>query len=564
MGGIQIVIMNKLLFWTAVILCVISVHNMFLSRKIDSVRRRELTIPDRAYWILIGIGFAVAIFVRAYRFGIVPGGMNQDGAMAAVDAKALADYGTDRYGMRFPVHLTAWKYGQMSCLLSYLMVPFIKLFGFSVTTVRLPQLFISLAGLVCLFLFVKDVFGKNCALFIGLFAAINPWHIMQSRWALDCNLFPHFLIFGMYFLNRAAMGKRRTANLILSMIAFGLCMYCYGVALYTVPLLLLAACIWLLVTKRIRFREALLALAVWLLVSWPFLLTMMVNFFHWETIETPFFTIPYFAESIRANDIVFFSDHILKQFFENALTLTRVVVMQEKDLPWNDMEKFGSMYLFSMPFAVVGFISLCRSLKDKAGAGLILFFLMAGVWCGVATNQTNINRVNCIFYPVIILIGLGIYEAAGWCAIPKLSFGVAAAFLVMFLLFSRNYFTSYADQMTGQFNKDFGDAVSSLKDDKQEKFYITTDGFGGLSMNSEILTLFWLGIDAEYYQEIRTPEGELPYSQKFIYTRMCDLVPDAAESALYVVTADELQYFDSELFAFEDFGAYYVVTAQEN
>ena len=139
-----------------------------------------------------------------------------------------------------------------------------------------------------------------------------------------------------------------------------------------------------------------------------------------------------------------------------------------------------------------------------------------------------------------------------------------AAFFVMFLLFSRNYFTSYADQMADQFDKDFGDAVSSLMADEQEKCYITTAGFGGQPMISEILTLFWLGIDAEYYQGISTPEGELPYPQKFIYTRMCDLVPDAAEPALYVVTADELQYFDSGLFAFEQFGAYYVVTAQRN
>lgn len=29
---------------------------------------------------------------------MIPDGMNQDGAMAAVDAKALADHGTDRYG----------------------------------------------------------------------------------------------------------------------------------------------------------------------------------------------------------------------------------------------------------------------------------------------------------------------------------------------------------------------------------------------------------------------------------------------------------------------------------
>ena len=50
-------------------------------------------------------------------------GLEIDGAMAAVDAKALAYYGTDRFGMKYPVHLTAWGFGQMSALLSYLMVP---------------------------------------------------------------------------------------------------------------------------------------------------------------------------------------------------------------------------------------------------------------------------------------------------------------------------------------------------------------------------------------------------------------------------------------------------------
>lgn len=85
-------------------------------------------IPQKLYLILLGIIVLVALFIRIYKFGSVPGGFNQDGAMAAVDGKALADYGTDRYGMKLPVHLTAWGYGQMSALLSYLMVPFIKLF----------------------------------------------------------------------------------------------------------------------------------------------------------------------------------------------------------------------------------------------------------------------------------------------------------------------------------------------------------------------------------------------------------------------------------------------------
>ena len=51
----------------------------------------------KIYKIVFLFAILLAILVRTYRFGVVPGGMNQDGAMAAVDAKALGDYGTDQF-----------------------------------------------------------------------------------------------------------------------------------------------------------------------------------------------------------------------------------------------------------------------------------------------------------------------------------------------------------------------------------------------------------------------------------------------------------------------------------
>ena len=77
--------------------------------------------------------------------------------MAAVDAKALADYGTDRYGMRYPVHFTAWRTSQMSVLLSYCMIPFYWLLGFSTVSTRLPMLVISCLGLLALYLFGRQL-----------------------------------------------------------------------------------------------------------------------------------------------------------------------------------------------------------------------------------------------------------------------------------------------------------------------------------------------------------------------------------------------------------------------
>ena len=62
------------------------------------------------------------LIAHLYQYGVVPGGMNQDGAMATVDAKALAEYGTDRFGMHMPVHFTGEGDSQMkkySCVIVY-------------------------------------------------------------------------------------------------------------------------------------------------------------------------------------------------------------------------------------------------------------------------------------------------------------------------------------------------------------------------------------------------------------------------------------------------------------
>lgn len=553
-------LLNNVLFWTAVIFCVISAYKVYLSRKMDGFGAKEWVISEKTYRILFVLAILAAVFVRVYKFGQVPGGFNQDGAMAAVDAKALAEYGTDRFGMRYPVHLTAWKYSQMASLLSYLMIPFVKCFGVSPIAMRLPLLLASAAGLVCLYGFTKDVFGKEIALIVLWFAAINPWHILQSRWALEANLYPHFFMFGVFFLNRAIMRmEKRKRYLILCMMMFGLCMYCYGIAIYTMPVFLAVACIYLLAAKKISLADAALSAAVYLFVAWPFIAVMAINFFRWETIETPWFTLPYFSESVRSNDILFFSSNMLSQLIENGKAMMGVTLLQTKDLPWNDVRNFGTMYLFSMPFAVLGLCGLFYEFGKKTGAILLAFFLGTGVWCGLTTNAVNVNRMNIIYYPIIILIGIGIYDVLRMISLPRLKRGIAIAYGVMFLLFVREYFTGFAADVSAQFEENLGDAFTSLKESDAEKIYITTSN----QMVSEILMMFWCDIDAEYFQGVKTPEGELPYAEKYRFHAPGELTVDTSEDADYLITPGELELFDESLYAWEQFGGYYVVTKKQ-
>jgi len=472
--------------------------------------------------------------------------------MAAVDAMALAEHGTDRLGMKYPVHLTAWGFGQMSALLSYLMIPFIKLFGLNPVSARLPSLLVSLLGLVALYFFVRKASNRAVALTVLAVAAVNPWHILQSRWALDCNLFPHFLMFGLLFL---LAGEEKKWALFLSMVFFGLSMYCYGIALYTVPVFLFSACVYLISRGQIRVRDALVCTGVYLLVAWPFLLCMAINYFGWKTIETPLFSIPFFPDSLRSNDILFFSSHPGAQLIQNLRCTFRILCQIYNGLPWNEVRGFGTLYVFSLPFTLIGAVALFRRFRKNTGAALVCLLFLTGLLDGLITANVNINRINLIFYPLIVFCGAGICVTVRGAQRVSVELGILAGglitalFLVGFLLFSRTYFTTYAEEISRFFMEDFGQAVTAVKDLDTDEYYITPDsqakGYGHVS---EILTLFYHQIDAEYY---RSPE----FYEKYHFRNPGIEIPDS--NAVYVIPAEYADLFENSDFVLTEYGRFF-------
>lgn len=569
----SLVIFNNIFYIAVIITVVLTLINFIIryynktplantngGSQIKCFKPADLEFSDNVYYVLLAVIVLIGISIRVWQFGIVPGGFNQDGAMAAVDGKALADYGTDRYGTRFPAHLYAWGYGQMSSLLSYLIAIFVKFFGLNPITARLPQLIVSIAGGVFFYLFIRDIFGKSAGLIAAAFVAINPWHLVQSRWALDCNLLPHFFIGGLYFLNLGLTKRKRYTYI--SMIFFALCMYCYGITIYTIPFFLIAVCIYYLAKKRINWVDAAISAAIYLVIAWPFLLTMAVNFFKWDTIKLPFVTIQYFSGSVRSNDILLFSDSPLKQLVLNFKSVLNTTVLQKKDLPWNDIQGFGTMFLCSVPFMIVGCIELFRT-KTKGAKGLVLFALLTGIWAGLLTNGVNVNRVNIVYYGMMMFIVLGIYFTIREIKYTKWS--NLCIYAVLGVMLVTTYFGSYADTIKSQFYYGFGEALIAAEDTGAEKIYVTADAQGKGYWNvSEILTLFYDQTDAEYFQGKKNEQNGknlLPYKQRFTYVSMSnDVVSKSADQdAAYVILKSDEQYFDQSIYDITEYGNFAAV-----
>lgn len=48
---------------------------------------------------------------------------------------------------------------------------------------------------------MKEIVDKSTGLWAMLLLSVCPWHIMMSRWGLESNLAPGFLLFGLTFLS---------------------------------------------------------------------------------------------------------------------------------------------------------------------------------------------------------------------------------------------------------------------------------------------------------------------------------------------------------------------------
>ena len=532
-------------------------------------RIRQFLKNPRTEILFVAVLLLIGIFIRAYHFGTVPIGIHQDEAMAAVDAKALADYGTDRFGMRYPVHFTAWIGGQMSVLLSYCMVPFIKILGFSTVSIRLPMLLVSCVGLLALYLLARQIGGTELAVAVTALGVICPWHYLQSRWSFDCNMFPHVFLFGVCLL---MAGLKKKGLLYLSMVFFGLCSYCYGVANYSVPLFLLAMAVCLLCIRRIRWKELILCFLVYFLVALPEFLTMLINMLGMDTIETSLFTIPYFPQSMRSKDILLLN-FSWEQLWKNIVRTFSVVWWKGDKSITNTIVKFGPVYYLTVGFFLIGFVRSLWKIRKAENAEkkipyiVLLGWLLMGLWVGIVTKEVTINRINIIFYPVLIIAGVGIV----WCVRKwkLLVVPIGAAYAVLALLFARNYFGEWADVSRIYYYEPYVNALYYARSFDCDYYYITPDPQGeGVRMVGEILTMYCHEIDARYYQglsHIQDGKEVLPFQERYQFQDVTEeiVAQQKGRSVVYLVRAPEVELFSPEEYDICSFyDAYFVVTSK--
>ena len=197
-------------------------------KNLDNGTVKKNVMLKPAQWIFLCV-LITGSLVRLIGLGYVPGkgGLNQDEAYTIYDAWCLANFGMDSREYSMPVYTYAWgKYGGQSVFQLYAILPLVKMFGAeNYFWSRLPQVLLGILSLLIIYGVGKRLKDEKFGLILMVALAICPWHIMQSRWALDCNFFPGLLLIAVYFAVRA---REKRSFLPLFSLFIGLALYGYA------------------------------------------------------------------------------------------------------------------------------------------------------------------------------------------------------------------------------------------------------------------------------------------------------------------------------------------------
>ncbi|MDR3149266.1 MAG: hypothetical protein LBT88_04535 [Oscillospiraceae bacterium] len=393
-----------------------------------TAKRQRLIVISVIAIVLTGLLFRLPLLSS------VPLARNQDEASAGYEAWAILRFGTDRNGNNYPVLLESWGSGQ-NALYSYLTIPFVAAFGMNPVAVRIPMIILGVAAIILAFFF-----GRRQSIKLGvLFAfalSLNPWHVMISRWALESNILPFFVLLAMYFAERA---YRKPVMLIPGAAVLALSLYAYGTAFIWAPVFAVFSLIYMAKSDSV-FRKrggisVIIAAAVFAVIAFPIALCHIRNALGLPEMRLfGLFTLPELTSPRQAATMNF---HILR----NGANLIKLLILQNDGLLWNRVKPFGMIY--GVPGLALAAAGIIFSVRDKAFP-IPIIALISGAVTMLFVN-ININRANVLLIPLVWFQAYALYWF--WLRLKPLAAAIMLAAVVGFASFWITYTGRYGSEL---------------------------------------------------------------------------------------------------------------------
>lgn len=490
--------------------------------------------------ILLSIILMIGSLIRVACIDKMPNALNIDEASSGYDAFSILKYGVDKKGNSFPVVLYAWGSGQ-SVLYSYMMIPFLILFnGLTEFSTRFPMALAGIISLYVMYYLIKNIFDNKKTALIGVaFWAISPWHIMKSRWGMECNLFPDLILLAVLLLVLGLKNKK-TSMQVLSFVVLGISSYSYATSYMFLPIFVCSVLGYLIYKKEISIKRAILYIGIVFVISLPLIVYLAINTFNLEQISILGVTLPKMKMNRYEEISTVFSGNLLENCINNLLVLLKLLLLQYDELDWNALPQYGLFYLISIPFFIIGVREAIKNYnKNKYSQIMNLWMISAIIVCAFCV--VNVNRVNIIMIPCIYYIILGLYYVADKYKIMQA--GLIIIYIASFTLFINSYFKQdFNEYFT--FNSGLEEIVDYCEYSKCENIYfkysfkepfIYVMFYSEYNVNDYIKTV-------EYFSEDGIFDNVKSFGRYNFY-----LPEEIKENSIVVVPKSEEPNYDAEL-----------------
>jgi 4-amino-4-deoxy-L-arabinose transferase-like glycosyltransferase len=416
-----------------------------------------------------------SIIIRVSFLARYPSSLYSDEVDQGYNAYSILQTAKDEHGVFLPVSLRSfgdWK----PPLPTYLMIPFVYLFGLNEVSVRLPSVILGIGTIILTYFLVRKLLHLNrVALLSAFFISISPWHILQSRSAMLVMIALFFLELGIFLFVQSIKNPKL---IIASFVSFGFSIYSYYGMRVITPLVLLMLIFFY--RKNVRFFIKWFAFAcfVGFLILLPLFKMFLrepdvifgraktVSVFYdqgiklrqWELITQDGINSPPVISRFFHNNIYMYGRDILQRFLSH-FDGRYLFFIGDKSLPFQ-IPNMGILYLADVIFIFAGLIML---LKNKFAEKYIIlsWFLLSFFPAALTFMTPSSNRTFNAVVPYTIFTAMGISPIYKLAHKRILLIGIITfVYILSFGYFLRQYFYTLPVQHADFWNYGWREVVN--------------------------------------------------------------------------------------------------------
>ena len=473
--------------------------------------------------ILLIIISLLSVGLFLYKMNVSSPALNADEATNAYDAYSILKTGRDQYGNFMPLRFKSFGDYKLP-LLTYLAIPFIKIFGLTETGIRMVNLPFVLLFPLIIFLLTQELFNKkNVSLLAAFFSTFAPGLQLLGHQAHEGYITVFFLTLSFYLFLKF-FNKQSVVNFLI----FDLCVF---ISLFGYHFSRLWAGFYFLLFLYFVFKKN--------LPKWSLVVFMSAIFLFGIT------DIVY--KPTRIKNLLFFNNlgfslkiNELRSEGGSRLVYNKLTVGL-KDLSFEYLKYFSPQFLvingdenprFGFPgispitafeyiFIFIGLYYLFKN-KEKLRYLILLMLLFSPLSASLSWNSESITRSIFIFIPIFIISAYGVINLLHKKSI--FLYLILTTFYLILSFYSWDfYFNHYPKRaiVLRGWQAGYKELANYIKTNynRYDKFYITKK-----NGQPYIFLLFYLQYSPDKYQKessLSSPDeygfGQVEKFDKYIF-----------------------------------------------